>query len=61
MNVYRALRRRVLRRAIEPTAIAFDAVADGLMEMPASTVFTRDEVVGLMHLVSGKIRSGDLL
>lgn len=60
MSLYRAVKRRVIRRAIAPTAKAFDILAEHLNELPPHTLFTRDDVIELLRNVARTMRKGDI-
>lgn len=56
----RSFKRGFVRRALEPTAKAFDVLADHLIELPAHTLFTRDDVIELLRDVARTMRKGDI-
>lgn len=59
MSVYSSLRRRVLRRAVEPVALAFEALANEMHNgLPPHHLMTRDDVVKLLRDVARTIRTG---
>lgn len=61
MSIIRSMRTRLIRRALNPTAAAFEALGNELAaNLPAHTIFTRDDVVELLHDVAQRIRTGDL-
>lgn len=60
MNPIRTARRAIVRRAIEPTAKAFDILAEKLLDLPAATLFTRDDVIELLRDVARTMRKGDI-
>lgn len=60
MSIFQAVKRRAIRRAIAPTAAAFDILADHLIEVPPATLFTRDEVIELLRNVARTMRKGEL-
>lgn len=58
MGLYQAMRRRMIRRAVAPVAIAFDALANEMFaEMPPHITLTRDEIVGLLRDIARRIRT----
>jgi hypothetical protein len=61
MGLYQAMRRRVLRKAIEPVALAFEALANEMHDgLPPDEVMTRDEVVKLLRGVAATMRTTEL-
>jgi hypothetical protein len=60
VSIFQAVKRHAIRRAIGPTAAAFDILADHLIEVPPTTLFTRDEVIELLRNVARTMRKGEL-
>lgn len=61
MGLYQAMRRRMLRKAIEPVALAFEALANEMQAgMPPHHLMTCADVVELLRGVARTLRTTDL-
>jgi hypothetical protein len=60
MSVFQAVRTRIVRRAVAPIAAAFDGLASEIFaNIPATTTFSRDDVVELLRDFAEQLRRAE--